>query len=107
MPKPTNQGSEFDPDGPYQFDKVTLLFIEPAVELRFQRQLLGRSLPLVRLSMVVVTLLYAAFGALDLVAVRDSAAVFWVIRYGIVCPVLLLALAYTFSPGFEIGRAHV
>src|SRR3546814_4491717 len=62
--------------------------------------LLGRSLPLVRLSMVVGTLLYAAFGALDLVAVRDSAAVFWVIRYGIVCPVLLLALAYTFSPGF-------
>ncbi len=44
---------------------------------------------------------FAVFGLLDRWTIADAPGELWLIRYGFVCPVLLVILAFTFWPGFE------
>ncbi|MGH3214220.1 MAG: hypothetical protein ACRDL9_06550, partial [Trebonia sp.] len=60
-----------------------------------------RSLPFVRLALVLAIVLYALFGILDLYIVPSAAKWIWLIRYAFFCPVALVVLRLTFTRWFK------
>ena len=80
---------------------LTLQFSSP-LEVRFLQDYARRSLAHVRSTLVTGILFYALFGVLDEVSVVDPdlKVLLWVIRYGIICPVLGAILVLTFTPRF-------
>lgn len=76
-------------------------FDDPETERRFAEQNLNETLPFMRLAVSFGTLLYAAFGLLDYTAFPDDYGKLWLIRYGIVCPILLLVLVFSFTEPFR------
>ena len=60
-----------------------------------------RSLPFVRLALVLAIVLYALFGILDLYIVPSAAKWIWLIRYAFFCPVALVVLRLTFTRWFR------
>lgn len=86
------------------------------LEKPFMRDYTANYLGQVRLALVLSATLYAAFGALDAVLAPEIKKILWIIRFGIVCPIIFLLLLFSFSKHFikymqavlcEIGRAHV
>lgn len=71
--------------------------LEPEFLAYYHRDSLTRS----RIALVVATLLYGLFGILDAVVVPEQAHIFWIIRYGVVIPMALAGLAFSFHPAFE------
>jgi hypothetical protein len=59
------------------------------------------SLPQVRLALLLGFIFYALFGALDAILALEMKRRFWYVRYGIVCPSILLAFLFSFSPHFH------
>jgi diguanylate cyclase (GGDEF)-like protein len=55
----------------------------------------------VRISLVLGALLYAAFGGLDAAIMPEQKYATWLIRFAIVCPVLLVTFLISFSKFFE------
>ena len=83
------------------FSKLTLRFLDPDTETRFQRDQMERALPIIRAAMLLGTALYAAFGILDYLVVEPAALDRVIlIRFGLVMPVLLGAFALTYAPSF-------
>ncbi len=80
---------------------LTLRF-SPPLEIRFLQDYARRSLGHVRATLVTGILFYALFGVLDQMSVADPElkVLLWVIRYGIICPVLGAILVLTFTPRF-------
>jgi two-component system cell cycle sensor histidine kinase PleC len=85
-----------------QFDlnRLTLRFRDSNVERLFQSETLRASVNFIRAYFVAGTLLYIAFGILDLVVGGSSASSLLAIRYGIVAPILIGLFALTFFPLF-------
>ena len=54
-----------------------------------------------QLGIVLTIVLYALFGILDRVIVPSVAGSIWLIRYAIVCPIFLAALAFSFTRWFK------
>ncbi len=71
------------------------------VTLRFADEHLTRSMPIIRLSLLLGTLLYGAFGILDQYIMADVLTQAWSIRYGFVCPVLMGVLFFSYSRFFR------
>jgi len=80
--------------------RISLRFADPALEQRFTDEHLRRSLPIIRLSLFFAALLYAVFGILDSYIVPDVLYEVWFIRYGVVCPIVLGIVLFTFSHYF-------
>jgi len=83
------------------YSPLTLAFRDASLERQFQRDYFQKSLWQVRGAMLLGTSLYAIFGVLDSWIVPDVQGTVWLIRYAIVCPIFLAALAFTFSRHFE------
>ncbi len=81
-------------------NKISLRFTEPNFERRFERTQVNQSLTLIRLSLVLGAVLYAAFGILDAVIMSPVLWQIWGIRYGIVIPVLIGVTLSTYSRQF-------
>jgi len=93
------------PEPSYDLDVVRLRFRDRNVERAFERETLQRSLGIIRLYVMAGVLLYLVFGALDKIVGGDSANTLLVIRYGIVCPILLAVSILSFFPIFtRIGQ---
>ena len=73
----------------YRINNVTLRFADPATERQFGEVHLMRSMPLIRAALFFGILLYAIFGALDSYIMAESSAEMTLIRFGIVCPILV------------------
>jgi len=79
---------------------MRLRFDRPDVEARFRDDSFDRSLPFLRLSIVLGAILYSAFGALDYVRWPELAPQFWAARAAIVA-MLLATLALSYTPVFR------
>lgn len=90
----------------YELDRARLSFRDPNVERDFERETLHESLKIIRMYLTAGTMLYIAFGALDFIVINKQALVgVLAIRYGFVCPTLIIILILTFAPFFErIGQ---
>ena len=92
-------GQRFDLNGPW------LRFRDPEVERVFTRETFAKSINFIRAYLLAGMALYFVFGFLDLaVGDRDTPALL-TIRYGVVCPILLIIFGLTFLKGFfRIGQ---
>ena len=61
-----------------------------------------KSLPQLRVLLVLGSLLYASFGILDALLMPEQKYTIWFIRFFIVCPVILGMLLASFSKSFEL-----
>ncbi len=59
------------------------------------------SLNRVRIAILTAVFFYAGFGILDAIIAPEQKFLFWIIRYGVVCPLAIGVFAYTFFPKFE------
>ena len=84
----------------FELDRVHLRFRNPSVERTFQSDLERHSLAFIRTYLIAGTLLYIAFGVLDIVVGGEAFATMLIIRYGVVTPILLAIFALTFFPLF-------
>jgi two-component system, cell cycle sensor histidine kinase PleC len=80
-----------------QYSPITLKFHDREIEKHFVTEELQRSMRLIRLTILLGTVLYALFGILDTYMVPDDLPGIWLIRYGIVCPILLAVLVATYT----------
>ena len=69
--------------------KLRLRFADDETEKRYRIMHIRQSLPTIRVSLLAGLGLYALFGILDFFIVPDKLTEFWIIRYGVVCPILL------------------
>jgi diguanylate cyclase (GGDEF)-like protein len=75
---------------------LNLHFGEPDLERVYRSELLLKTLPAHRVRLLLGALLYGGFGLLDGSIIPDVAHTAWLIRYVLVCPMILgvLALSY-------------
>lgn len=84
----------------FKVSKVLLNFLDQDIEKTFREQYLINSLFSFRVSFVVVMILYAAFGLLDYTTTSDFFTDFFLVRFLIVIPFLLLVFLLSFHKIF-------
>lgn len=82
----------------------TLRFHDAVLEQLFREGYRARSLPQVRIALLLAALLYAGFGLLDTVIIPDILGQARILRYGVICPLLLAAYGLTFT---AVGRRQL
>ncbi|MGH6889570.1 MAG: ATP-binding protein [Rhizomicrobium sp.] len=93
------------PEPDYSFSDIWLRFRDRSVERTFQRDTLQNSLNVIRAYVIAGVLLYFAFGLLDVMVGGQSVRTLLIIRYGLVCPLLLAVCVLSFFPVFiRIGQ---
>ena len=88
-------------------DRVTTLLEK--TPLRFPRDLeklfmddyREKSLNIIRISLVLGIALYSVFGVLDVFIAPQTKSITWLIRYAIVCPLMVASLAVSWFPFFK------
>ena len=93
LPNATRPKSE---DHGFELDRVWLRFRDPAIESLFLSDMLRSSINFIRAYLIAGTCLYISFGFLDYVVGGASVNSLWLIRYGVVVPILLGVLSLTF-----------
>jgi class 3 adenylate cyclase len=71
------------------------------VEEQFREDYYANTVSTTRLALVLGLILYSLFGILDIYAIPISKDIVWIIRYGIVAPVILVALVASYSAIFQ------
>lgn len=71
------------------------------LEAPFLNYYYRKSLPQLRVLLILGSLLYASFGILDALLMPEQKYAIWFIRFFIVCPVILGMLLASFSKSFE------
>jgi signal transduction histidine kinase len=84
----------------FDLDPLTLRFRDAAKEAAFQSETVRTSIHFIRAYFIAGTLLYVAFGVLDMVVGGPSVASMLAIRYGIVTPILIGLFILSFFPLF-------
>ena len=95
-----------DPRARVRMHPLTLRF-EPALEAEFAAEYFQRTLSHLRVALVLGFALYAAFGVLDTWIAPGELYELWVIRYCVVCPLLLVCLLASYEPRFRRYREPV
>src|ERR1700761_1089780 len=83
------------------YSRLWLRFLDPETERRFARRALRESMIFIRTYLLAGIALYMAFGVLDSQLGGHAVPSLFVIRYMIVCPILMAMFALTFTPYFE------
>jgi len=68
----------------------------PTIEAAFKKDYYRKTIHSTRLAFTAGFLLYGLFGYLDLYVAPESINKVWLIRFGLACPVLLLALVFSY-----------
>ena len=79
---------------------VFTLAFKGQLEREYRERHTVQTLPAVRAGLVLGTALYAAFGALDLWVAPAQRTPLWIVRFVIVCPIMIGCLLFTFSTSF-------
>jgi signal transduction histidine kinase len=89
--------------GAMHLNWFSLRFSGPMAMLEepFQRDYVVRTLPQVRIALLMGALTYGLFGILDALVLPLHKQATWLIRYGFVCPAILATLAVTYIPRFH------
>lgn len=89
----------------FQLDWLRLQFIDDEQERVFVRTALMDALGFIRIYILGGAAMYVVFGILDHLVGGTSVGALWFIRFGIVCPILLIVFLFTFSRSFSrIGQ---
>ncbi len=83
-----------------QLNPVTLSF-SGGLEEAFLEDYCKNSLYLVRFSLLIGIFMYGFFGILDAQLVPEMKEQLWMIRFAIVCPVLLTVIFFSYSSHFK------
>jgi signal transduction histidine kinase len=83
------------------YSRLWLRFLDPETERCFARRALRESMVFIRTYILAGIVLYMAFGVLDSRLGGQAVSSMFVIRYMIVCPILMAVFAFTFTPYFE------
>src|SRR5918996_1596585 len=78
-----------------------LRFPDEVIETQFRKEYLANTISTTRLALVLGLILYSLFGILDIYAIPVSKDIVWIIRYGIVSPVVLAALAASYVKSLQ------
>lgn len=81
--------------------KRTPLMFSRDFELLFKDDYFQKSIGTIRAALLVGLVLYAAFGILDFFLAPPSLFTLWIIRYAVVCPVMVLAFSLSFMSVFK------
>jgi adenylate cyclase len=73
----------------------------PEVETQFLEDYQVNTVSTTRLALVLGLILYSLFGILDIYAIPISKNIVWIIRFGIVAPIFVIALIATYSINFQ------
>src|SRR5262249_2904573 len=84
------------------FNRITLRFRDRDIEQQFGTEVLQRSLRMIRLFILSGTVLYAFFGILDGYITPGQPSSLGMVRFGFVCPILVVILALTYSRYFAL-----
>jgi class 3 adenylate cyclase len=84
-----------------QLDRLRLRFLDAELEREFVTEDDRDAIPQMRIAGVLAVVLFGGFGLLDHLVVEGSIVPILVIRFGVVCPVVLVALALIGRP---VGR---
>ena len=84
-----------------RLNKITLLFKDPQLEREFQREYFINSLKQVRISLFLVAVIYALFAFLDPVMAPDYVQVYFVIRFLIVVPFIIVVFLLSFLRNYR------
>jgi len=82
-------------------NKITLKFLDEKIEKKFKQEYFDKSIGIFRISFVTVTILYAAFGYIDLISAKEYYQLFFNIRYFIVVPILAAVFFLSFNRNFR------
>ena len=93
---------KFKKTGKFSYNKYTLFFKDNELENRFRKRYFNKSIKYFRISFLLVTFLYAVFGLLDLLTSKQFVTEFYLVRYGIVLPVLLVTYGLSFTKTFYV-----
>lgn len=88
-------------DSRHLMAQATRLRFAPPLEVRFRDDYFDNSLVLARAALAALMLMWVAFGVLDTYALPLSLEKVWVLRFGIVLPLWLGVLSWSFFPGFR------
>jgi signal transduction histidine kinase/CheY-like chemotaxis protein len=82
---------------------LSLRFSGPMADLEepFQRDYVRRTLPQVRIALIMGALTYGLFGILDWLVLPLYKQLTWLIRYGFVIPLILATFVVTYIPRFH------
>ena len=87
--------------GELAYSRLWLRFLDPETERRFAHRALRESMVFIRTYLIAGIALYMLFGVLDSQLGGQAVTSLFVIRYAIVCPILLAIFGLTFTPYFE------
>ena len=78
-----------------------LHFPDEVIEIQFRKDYHANTVGTTRRALVLGLILYSLFGILDVYAIPVSKDIVWIIRYGIVAPVILAALAASYVSSLQ------
>lgn len=84
----------------FALDRFRLRFADRVFEQAFRREHARRSVPVIRMALVVGAAVYAIFASLDFLITKEHYRTIWLIRFGIVIPAII-TVAFTYSPKFH------
>ena len=81
-----------------EFNPLTLKFkgSDAHLEKNFLDDYLENSLTHMRLALILGCIFFAVFGALDAILISEKKRIIWAIRYGVICPTILLVIFLTY-----------
>lgn len=88
-------------DSRHLMAQATRLRFAPPLEAQFRDDYFDKSIVLARGALAALMLMWVAFGVLDLYALPISISQIWWIRYGIVFPLWVFTLFWSFLPSFR------
>jgi len=82
---------------------LTLAFSGPTAHLEepFLDEYYRDSLPQLRITLLLGVAFYGSFAVLDYLLLQQYKQIAWLIRFGVVCPAILLVFAATYRPWFK------
>ncbi|MGW8314760.1 MAG: hybrid sensor histidine kinase/response regulator [Bacteroidales bacterium] len=87
----------------WKLNRITLTFTGELqkFEQDFRRDYFDRSLNPFRFSMIMAIFFFGIFALLDARILPELKNLFWIIRFGIITPVLIATIVFSFSPAFR------
>lgn len=87
----------------WKLNRITLAFVGDIkkYENDFMDDYYNRSLNPMRFSLILSVFFFAIFAFLDAILLPELKTMFWFIRFGIIAPLLLGVIGFSFMPGFK------
>jgi len=76
---------------------VSQSFVDASLEIAFRDHHRRKTRTMARVALVLGLVLYGVFGGLDYLLAPESTTSFWIIRYGVVCPMALVMIGVSLT----------